>query len=72
MPNVPSQPQPDRPSTARGMIAGTLLLSGIVLGALVGLAVGALVGATGICIGLGLFVGFIAGTAAVIVRFRDL
>lgn len=49
-----------------------LLLSGIVLGALIGLAIGALVGATAPLLGVGLFLGFAGGMAAVIVRFRDL
>lgn len=56
----------------RGMAAGMLLLSGIVLGALIGLAIGALVGATAPLLGVGLFLGFAGGMAAVIVRFRDL
>jgi F0F1-type ATP synthase assembly protein I len=63
--------RPDKP-TARGMVAGTLLLSGVVLGGLLGGLLGALVGAFGPLLALGLFAGFAAGTAAVIVRFRDL
>jgi len=63
--------QPGKP-TARGIVAGTLLLSGVVLGALAGGALGALVGAFGPLLALGLFLGFAGGTAAVIVRFRDL
>jgi len=63
--------RPEKP-TARGMVAGTLLLSGVVLGALVGGLRGALVGAFGPLLALDLFGGFAAGTAAVIVRFRDL
>jgi F0F1-type ATP synthase assembly protein I len=54
------------------MAAGMLLLSGIVLGALVGIGLGALVGATAPLLGVGLLLGFGAGMAAVIVRFRDL
>jgi hypothetical protein len=54
------------------MVAGTLLLSGVVLGGLVGGGIGALVGAFGPLLGLGIFLGFVGGTAAVIVRFRDL
>jgi hypothetical protein len=65
----PTQPEK---SPARGMVAGTLLLSGVVLGALVGGGVGALVGAFGPLLAVGLFFGFAGGTAAVIVRFRDL
>jgi hypothetical protein len=53
-------------------VAGTLLLSGVVLGGLAGGALGALVGAFGPLLALGLFLGFAGGTAAVIVRFRDL
>ena len=56
----------------RGMAAGMLLLGGIVLGALAGLGLGALVGATAPLLGVGLLLGFGAGMAAVIVRFRDL
>src|SRR4051794_18291173 len=59
--------QRDR-SPARGMVAGMLLLSGVVLGALIGAAVGALVGAFGPLLAIGLFLGFVGGTAAVIVR----
>lgn len=53
-------------------MAGTLLLSGVVLGGLVGGGIGALVGAFGPLLGAGIFLGFVAGTGAVIVRFRDL
>jgi hypothetical protein len=63
--------QPDR-SPARGMVAGTLLLSGVVAGALIGGVAWALVGAFGPLLAAGLFLGFAGGTAAVIVRFRDL
>jgi len=64
---------PERPpNTTRGMAAGMLLLSGIVLGALVGGGIGALVGAVGPLLAVGIFAGFAGGTAAVIVRFRDL
>lgn len=63
--------RPDKP-TARGIVAGTLLLSGVVLGGLAGGLLGALVGAFGPLLALGLFLGFAGGTAAVIVRFRDL
>ena len=63
---------PRRQSTTRGMAAGMLLLGGIVLGALIGLAAGAVVGATAPLLGVGLLLGFAAGMAAVIVRFRDL
>jgi F0F1-type ATP synthase assembly protein I len=62
---------PDK-SPARGMVAGTLLLSGVLLGALLGGVIGALVGAFGPLLAVGLFLGFAGGTAAVIVRFRDL
>ena len=54
------------------MAAGTLLLGGVLLGALVGGLIGALVGAFGPLLAVGLFLGFAGGTAAVIVRFRDL
>jgi hypothetical protein len=54
------------------MVAGTLLLSGVVLGGLIGGGIGALVGAFGPLLALGIFLGFAGGTTAVIVRFRDL
>jgi len=54
------------------MVAGTLLLSGVVLGALVGGGIGAAIGAVGPLLGAGIFLGFVGGTVAVIVRFRDL
>jgi len=59
-------------NTARGMVAGMLLLSGVILGALVGGGLGALLGAFGPLLAAGIFLGFVGGTAAVIVRFRDL
>ena len=63
--------QPDK-APARGIVAGTLLLGGVLLGGLIGGAIGALVGAFGPLLAVGLFFGFAAGTAGVIVRFRDL
>ncbi|MDX6666160.1 MAG: hypothetical protein QOG68_2366 [Solirubrobacteraceae bacterium] len=54
------------------MGAGMLLLSGIVLGALVGGGIGALLGAVGPLLGVGVFAGFVGGTAAVVIRYRDL
>jgi hypothetical protein len=63
--------QPEK-APARGIVAGTLLLGGVVLGALIGAGAGALVGAFGPLLALGLFLGFAGGTAAVIVRFRDI
>jgi hypothetical protein len=54
------------------MAAGTLLLGGVLLGGLVGGGIGALVGAFGPLLAVGLFFGFVGGTAGVIVRFRDL
>jgi len=54
------------------MTAGMLVLGGVVLGALVGLGLGTLLGAVGPLLGVGIFLGFGAGIAAVIVRFRDL
>ncbi|MFL5845419.1 MAG: hypothetical protein ACJ762_12045 [Solirubrobacteraceae bacterium] len=66
-----STPPPRRNTTA-GMAAGMLLLSGVVLGGLVGGAIGALVGAFGPLLAVGIFLGFVGGTVAVIVRFRDL
>ena len=49
-----------------------LLLSGVVLCGLLGAGIGALVGAFGPLLGAGVLVGFVAGTVAVIVTFRDL
>lgn len=63
---------PPPKSSTRGMAAGMLLLGGVVLGGLVGGALGALVGAPGPLLAAGIFAGFVGGTAAVIVRFRDL
>jgi hypothetical protein len=63
--------RPDK-APARGIAAGTLLLGGVLLGGLVGGGIGALVGAFGPLLAVGLFFGFAAGTAGVIVRFRDL
>jgi hypothetical protein len=63
--------RPDK-APARGMAAGTLLLGGVLLGGLVGGGLGALVGAFGPLLAVGLFFGFVGGTAGVIVRFRDL
>jgi hypothetical protein len=63
--------QPEK-APARGIVAGTLLLGGVVLGALIGAGAGALVGAFGPLLALGIFLGFAGGTTAVIVRFRDL
>jgi len=54
------------------MAAGMLLLSGVVLGGLLGGGIGALVGAFGPLLAVGIFLGFVGGTVAVIVRFRDL
>lgn len=54
------------------MTAGMTLLGGVVLGGLAGGGVGALLGAFGPLLGAGIFLGFVGGTAAVIVRFRDL
>lgn len=59
-------------NTSVGMTAGMLVLGGVVLGALVGLGLGTLLGAVGPLLGVGIFLGFGAGIAAVIVRFRDL
>ena len=64
--------EPPKRNTAQGMVAGTLLLSGVILGGLIGGGIGALVGAVGPLLGAGIFLGFVGGTAAVIVRFRDL
>jgi len=49
-----------------------LLLGGVVLGGLIGGGIGTLVGAFGPLLAVGIFGGFVGGTVAVIVRFRDL
>ena len=62
---------PPKP-TMRGAVAGTMLVSTIILCALVGYGIGALVGAP-VALGLlGLFVGPVAGIALVRSRFKDL
>ena len=62
---------PPKP-TMRGAVAGTMLVSTIVLFALVGYGIGVLVGAP-VALGLlGLCAGPVAGIALVRSRFRDL
>jgi hypothetical protein len=64
-------PAPDQPP-ARGAVAGLTILTAMLLGLAVCGGLGALVGATGLGLIVGAFVGLAGGTAAVIVRFRDL
>ncbi len=66
------QPPPPRRSPNRGIVAGSLILSPVGLGAGIGYGLGALVGATALLVILGVFAGFAAGIALVIKRFGDL
>ena len=65
-------PPPPRRSPNRGIVAGSLILSPVGLGAGIGFGLGALVGATALLVILGVFAGFAAGIALVITRFGDL
>lgn len=64
-------PAPKQPP-ARGAVAGMTILTAMVLGLAVFGGLGALLGATGLGLIVGAFAGLAGGTAAVIVRFRDL
>jgi len=63
---------PERKPIARGAVAGLMLLSALLLCGAIGGVVGAFVGSVGIFLALGIFVGFVAGVAAVRARFPDL
>ena len=63
---------PPKPPVARGIVAGSLLVAPMILGALVGFGVGSLIGAVALLTILGLFAGLAGGFALVISRFRDL
>lgn len=63
---------PDRKPTARGAVAGLMLLTSLLLCGAIGGVVGALSGSVGIFLAAGIFVGFVAGIAAVRARFPDL
>ncbi|MDP2712835.1 MAG: hypothetical protein Q8O56_16625 [Solirubrobacteraceae bacterium] len=63
---------PERKPLTRGASAGLMLLASLLLCGLIGGIVGALTGAVGIFLALGIFVGFVAGVAAVRARFPDL
>ena len=63
---------PDRKPTARGAVAGLMLLTSLLLCGAIGGVVGALSGSVGIFLAVGIFVGFVAGIAAVRARFPDL
>ena len=63
---------PERKPIARGAAAGLMLLASLLLCGALGAVVGALVGSVGIFLALGIFVGFVAGVAAVRARFPDL
>lgn len=63
---------PERKPIARGAVAGLMLLASLLLCGALGALVGALVGSVGIFLAIGIFVGFVAGVAAVRARFPDL
>ena len=63
---------PPKPPIARGVVAGSLLLAPMILGAAVGFGIGSAVGAVALLTILGLFAGLAGGFALVISRFRDL
>jgi F0F1-type ATP synthase assembly protein I len=63
---------PDRKPIARGAAAGLMLLAALLLCGAIGAIVGAFAGSVGIFLALGIFVGFVAGVAAVRARFPDL
>ena len=67
----PSMTAPRKP-TARGAVAGMMLLAAIVLCGALGGLVGALTGSVGIFLILGVLIGFVVGIAAVRARFPDL
>lgn len=62
----------ERQPLARGAVAGLMLLAALLICGAIGGAVGALVGAFAPLLLLGIFVGFVAGIAAVRARFPDL
>ena len=64
-------PAPKQPP-ARGAVAGMTIVTAMLLGLGICGGIGALVGAVGLGLIVGAFVGLAGGTAAVIVRFRDL
>ncbi len=63
---------PERKPVARGAVAGLMLLASLLLCGALGAVVGVLVGSVGIFLALGIFIGFVAGIAAVRARFPDL
>ena len=63
---------PRKPPVNRGIVAGSLLVTPMILGAAAGYGIGSAVGATALLVILGLFAGLAAGFALVISRFRDL
>jgi hypothetical protein len=68
----PMPPQrTDRP-TNRGAVAGSVLVTCIVLGTLIGLGLGTLVGAPALLAIAGVFVGLVLGFVLVYQRFKDL
>jgi hypothetical protein len=65
-------PIPERKSPPVPIVAGSLIVGSMILGAAVGFGLGSLVGAA-VLVGLvGLFVGLIAGFVLVHDRYRDL
>lgn len=65
-------PPPRRKGDARGLEAGMMLLSAIVVCTALGAGAGALIGATAPLLLIGLFAGFVVGIVTVARRFRDL
>jgi F0F1-type ATP synthase assembly protein I len=63
---------PERKPVARGAVAGLMLLASLLLCGVLGAVVGVLAGSVGIFLALGIFIGFVAGIAAVRARFPDL
>jgi hypothetical protein len=64
-------PTPGRPP-AGGAAAGMTIVTAMLLGLAVCGGLGSLLGSLGVGLMVGAFVGLAGGTAAVIVRFRDL
>jgi F0F1-type ATP synthase assembly protein I len=63
---------PERKPVARGAVAGLMLLASLLLCGALGAVVGVFAGSVGIFLALGIFIGFVAGIAAVRARFPDL
>lgn len=70
MPSPSSEPVP--PGRPSGATPGYLLLSVVIFCAGIGAGVGALLGSVSLFLIVGVFVGFFAGNALVITRYRTL